>query len=84
MIRDSYRPIWDYTFPQPISWKLGDPVTIRIIDYDWSASEVYALHSSEGDPLSMKLLTGTIKPSKGENLAGFLLRFFDPHTWAAQ
>ena len=41
VIRDSHRPIWDYTFPQPITWKLGDPVTIRIIDYDWSASEVY-------------------------------------------
>jgi hypothetical protein len=65
VIRDSRRPIWDYTFPQPITWKLGDPVTIRIIDYDWSASEVYALHSQEGDPLAMKLLSGTIKPSKG-------------------
>ena len=65
VIRDSHRPIWDYTFPQPITWKLGDPVTIRIIDYDWSASEVYALHSQEGDPLAMKLLSGTIKPSKG-------------------
>jgi GTPase SAR1 family protein/outer membrane protein assembly factor BamD (BamD/ComL family) len=65
VIRDSYRPIWDYTFSQPITWKLGDPVTIRIIDYDWSASEVYSLHSPEGDPLAMKLLSGTIKPSKG-------------------
>ena len=65
VIRDSRRPIWEYTFPQPITWKLGDPVTIRIIDYDWSASEVYALHSQEGDPLAIKLLSGTIKPSKG-------------------
>ena len=65
VIRDSHRPIWDYTFAQPITWKLGDPVTIRIIDYDWSASEVYTLHSQEGDPLAMKLLSGTIKPSKG-------------------
>ena len=54
MIRDSHRPIWDYTFPQPITWKLGDPVTIRIIDYDWSASEVYVLHSRQGDPLAMR------------------------------
>jgi GTPase SAR1 family protein len=65
VIRDSRRPIWDYTFPQPITWKLGDPVTIRIIDYDWSATNVYTLHSPEGDPLAMKLLTGTIKSSKG-------------------
>jgi hypothetical protein len=65
VIRDSHRPIWDYTFPQPITWKLGDPITIRIIDYDWSASDVYALHSREGDPLAIKLLSGTIKAAKG-------------------
>jgi hypothetical protein len=65
VIRDSHRPIWDYTFPQPITWKLGDPITIRIIDYDWSASEVYVLHSRQGDPLALRVLSGTIKPTKG-------------------
>jgi GTPase SAR1 family protein len=65
VIRDSYRPIWDYAFPQPITWKLGDPITIRIIDYDWSASEVYVLNSRQGDPLAMRVLSGTIKPTKG-------------------
>ncbi|MGC8644118.1 MAG: TRAFAC clade GTPase domain-containing protein [Isosphaeraceae bacterium] len=65
VIRDSHKPIWDYTFPKPITWKLGDPITIRIIDYDWSASEVYTLNSSQGDPLAMRLLSGTIRPAKG-------------------
>jgi hypothetical protein len=65
IIRNSHRPVWDYTFPQPITWKLGDPVTVRIIDYDWSASEVYVLHSKQGDPLAMRLLAGTITPTKG-------------------
>jgi len=65
IIRDSHRPVWDYTFPQPITWKLGDPVNVRIIDYDWSASEVYVLHSRQGDPLAMRLLAGTITPTKG-------------------
>ena len=65
IIRDSHRPVWDYTFPQPITWKLGDPVTIRIIDYDWSASEVYVLHSRQGDPLAIRLLAGTVTPTKG-------------------
>jgi hypothetical protein len=65
VIRDSYHPIWDYTFPKPVTWKLGDPVTIRILDYDWSASEIYVLHSPQGDPLAMRLLSGTIKPVKG-------------------
>lgn len=65
VIRDSHRPVWDYTFPEPITWKLGDPVTIRIIDYDWSASEVFVLNSPKGDPLAIRLLSGTIKPAKG-------------------
>jgi hypothetical protein len=65
VIKDSYRPIWDYTFPEPITWKLGDPITVRIIDYDWSASDVYVLHSRQGDPLAMRLLSGTIRPAKG-------------------
>ena len=65
VIRDSYHPIWDYTFAQPITWKLGDPVTIRLIDYDWSASEVYTLNSRQGDPLAIRLLSGTVKPAKG-------------------
>ena len=65
VIRDTHRPIWDYTFPRPITWKLGDPITIRIIDYDWSASEVYILNSHQGDPLAMRMLSGTIRPAKG-------------------
>jgi GTPase SAR1 family protein len=65
VIRDSRRPIWDYMFPRPITWKLGDPITVRIIDYDWSATDVYVLHSQEGDALAMRLLSGTIKPAKG-------------------
>jgi hypothetical protein len=67
VIRNSHRPVWDYTFPQPITWKLGDPVTIRIIDYDWAASEVYVLDSRQGDPLAMRALSGTITPTKGGN-----------------
>jgi GTPase SAR1 family protein len=65
VIRDSHRPVWDYTFPQPITWKLGDPITVRIIDYDWSANEVYLLHSRHGDPLALRVLSGTITPTKG-------------------
>jgi GTPase SAR1 family protein len=72
VIRNTHRPIWDYTFPRPIVWKLGDPITVRIIDYDWSASEVYTLKSPQGDPLAMRMLSGTIRPSKG---GGTMLTF---------
>lgn len=65
IIHNSHRPIWDYAFPTPIVWKHGDPITIRIIDYDWSASEVAILNSPQGDPLAMRLLSNTIKFAKG-------------------
>ncbi len=65
VIRDTRRPIWDYAYPQPITWKVGDPITIRLVDYDWTATDVYVLTSRPGDPLAIRLLSGTIKPSKG-------------------
>ena len=65
VVRNTHRPIWDYTFPRPIRWKLGDPVSIRILDYDWSDHTVYTLNSRKGDPLAMRLLSGAVKPSKG-------------------
>lgn len=65
VVANSTRPIWDYTFPQPVVWKYGDPVTIRVVDYDWSASEVAVLNSRQGDPLAMRLLDNTIKFAKG-------------------
>jgi hypothetical protein len=69
VVRNTHRPFWDYTFPRPVRWKLGDPVTIRIIDYDWSDSLVYTLNSRKGDPLAMRLLSGTVKPAKGGRTA---------------
>ena len=65
IIPNSYSPIWDYAFPKPIRWKLGDPITVRLIDNDWSASDIHVLHSPQGDPLAIRLLSGSIKPSKG-------------------
>ncbi len=40
-------------------------MVIKILDYDWSASPVYTLSSPKGDPLSMTMLSGTVRPSKG-------------------
>ena len=65
VVRNTARPIWDYTFARPVHWKLGDPVTIRIIDYDWSDSVVAVIHSRKGDPLAIRNLSGTVKMSKG-------------------
>lgn len=65
VVPNAYRPIWDYTFPRPVRWKLGDPVTIKIIDYDWSDSVVYVFTTRKGDPLAIRNLSGTIKAAKG-------------------
>ena len=65
VITHSYRPIWDYTFPEPIpgSWatrsRSGSSITTG------PPREVYVLNSRHGDPLAMRLLSGTIKPAKG-------------------
>ena len=58
-------PFGAYTFPQAIVWKLGDPVSIKVIDTDWSDSTVVVLGSKPGDPLAMRLLSGMIRPTKG-------------------
>ena len=65
VVRNNHRPIWDYTFSRPIKWKLGDPVTIRIIDYDWSDTPVSILGSRKGDPLAIRNLSGTIRAANG-------------------
>ena len=65
VVPNSQRPIWDYTFPRPVRWKLGDPVTIKIIDYDWSDSVVYTFNTRKGDPLAIRNLSGAIKAAKG-------------------
>ena len=65
VVPNNYDPIWDYDFPQPIKWKLGDPVTIRVIDHDWSDSVVKTITSRKGDPLALRNISGPVKSSKG-------------------
>jgi GTPase SAR1 family protein len=65
-IPDTRRPTWDYTFPRPIRWKYGDLVSIRLVDHDWwSASGVLTMNTARGDKLGMRMLSGTVRPSKG-------------------
>ena len=66
VIRNNYQPIWDYTFSRPIRWKLGDPVTVKVIDHGyWSDATVVVLGSKKGDPLALRMLSDTIRPTKG-------------------
>jgi outer membrane protein assembly factor BamD (BamD/ComL family)/GTPase SAR1 family protein len=82
VVANTTRPIWDYTFSQPVVWKYGDPITIRVIDYDWSASEVAVLNSRQGDPLAMRLLDNTIRLAKGGNVTLTFTSDFDMPTLA--
>jgi len=65
VVRNTHRPVWDHTFARPVRWKLGDPVTITVLDYDWSDSVVKTFTSRKGDPLAMRNLSGTIREAKG-------------------
>ena len=66
VIPNNYQPIWDYTFPRPIRWKLGDPVTVKVIDHGyWSKTTPITLNSKPGDPLALRMLSETIKPTRG-------------------
>ena len=80
VIKDSRTPIWDHTFDTPIRWKYGDPISVRIIDHDWSASGVFTLTSRAGDKLAMRLLSGTLRPAKGgKTELVFASDFDEPH-----
>lgn len=65
VIKDTRAPIWDHTFDTEIRWKYGDPISIRIVDHDWGPSGVFTLTSPAGDKLAMRLLSTTVRPSKG-------------------
>jgi len=66
VIRNNYDPIWDYTFSRPIRWKLGDPVTIKVIDHGfWSESTPITWNSKPGDPLAIRNLSDVVRASKG-------------------
>ena len=65
IVPNSHRPIWEYAFPRPVRWKLNDPVTIKIVDHDWSDSVVKVLNSRKGDPLAIRNISNTIRSEKG-------------------
>jgi hypothetical protein len=60
----SSEPEWDYDFPRPIQWKLGDPVIIRVIDNYFWKRKIAEIASDENDPVGMRLLSGTAASGK--------------------
>lgn len=66
-VPNTHEPNWNYTFPREITWKYGWPVSIRILDFDWSSAGtgVFRFNTADGDPLGMRLLSQEIAPSQG-------------------
>jgi hypothetical protein len=58
IVPDSFEPVWNYEFPQTIRWRLGDPVKIRVIDFDYSNRAILKVETAD-DPLAMRFLSGT-------------------------
>jgi hypothetical protein len=58
--KNRYEPEWNYEYPRRIRWKLGDPVTVRVIDNDWRKRTVVEISSADGDPLAIRMLTGEL------------------------
>jgi hypothetical protein len=58
--KNRYEPEWNYEFPRRIRWKLGDPVTVRVIDNDWRKRTMVELYSTDGDQLAIRMLTGEL------------------------
>lgn len=67
VIPNSTEPVWNYTFPKPVRWKIGDDVVIQLVDHDWSDSIVATLRSGD-DPFAMRVLTGIVRPSRTKGL----------------
>lgn len=68
IVKNSSNPIWDWTMPKPVVWKLGDPISVQITDHDWWDSPVDNFRSKSNDPLAMKALNGTINCENGSRL----------------
>jgi hypothetical protein len=73
VIPNSTEPIWNYTFGRPVRWKYGDDVVIQLIDHDWSDSVVATLRSGD-DPLAIRVMNGTVRPSRSKGLAKLIFR----------
>jgi hypothetical protein len=68
IVKNNVKPIWDWTLPKPVVWKLGDPVSIQITDHDWWDSPVDTYKSRPNDPLALRAMGSTIKLDNGSRL----------------
>jgi len=58
IVFNSYDPEWNYEFPRPIRWRLGDRVIVRVTEHSWKDRLV--LEADDAEPLALRLLTGEV------------------------
>lgn len=58
IIYNRYDPNWNFEYPRPVRWKLGDPVRIRVTEHSWRNSVV--MDVTLDGPLAMKSLAGEV------------------------
>ncbi|GIW80061.1 MAG: hypothetical protein KatS3mg105_1868 [Gemmatales bacterium] len=73
---DSLQPEWEFEFPRPIRWKLGDRVRIIVTDYDWLDRVVFDVESEPADPLAILMLSRAVY--SGNNWVRFQSDFTMP------
>lgn len=60
IVLNRYDPDWNYEFPRPVRWKLGDTVHIRVTEHSWKSGVVVEMACADGDPFAMKMLAGDV------------------------
>ncbi len=74
--KNDYNPQWEYEFPRPVRWKLGDRVRVRVIDHDFFNRVVVDITSADDDLLAMRMLSGKLEA--GEHTLWFSSDFNMP------
>ena len=55
-----YGPQWNYEFPRPVKWKLGDSVRIRVKDNYYWDRPVGEIASRENDPVAIHMISDVV------------------------
>jgi hypothetical protein len=58
IVSDSFEPVWNYEFPQTVRWRMGDPIKIRVMDFDYSNHVILKVETTD-DPVALRYLSGS-------------------------
>jgi GTPase SAR1 family protein len=64
IVKRSAEPEWNYEFPRPIRWRLGDRVRVKVIDHYYWQRTIVDVSSDNDDQVAMKMLSGSVSSGK--------------------